>query len=81
MMCSSRRFLAFHEHDCLEFYKNDQKRGSVTGFHLPEPPAGYGRMDVMAVPRNCSQCWANMGGTLARKSNGEARALRKAGMI
>lgn len=44
--------------DCLDFYQEDETVGSVTGFSpLAAPPAGYPH-DVMAVPRNCSQCWA-----------------------
>lgn len=44
--------------DCLEFYRDDQRVGSVTGFSpLSKPPPGYDH-DVMAVPRNCSHGWA-----------------------
>ena len=50
-------FLLFMN-DCLAFYQSNQKVGSITGFSpLVQPPAGY-MHDVMAVPRNCSQCWA-----------------------
>jgi len=68
-------FLRFMN-DCLEFYKNDQSVGSVTGFSpLPEPPAGYAH-DVMAVPRNCSQCWATWADRW-REVDWEARAAEK----
>lgn len=50
-------FLRFMN-DCLDFYQPDQKVGSITAFSpFTEPPPGYAQ-DVMAVPRNCSQCWA-----------------------
>lgn len=50
-------FLRFMN-DCLDYYQADSRVGSITGFSpLAEPPSGY-EMDVMAVPRNCSQCWA-----------------------
>jgi len=50
-------FLRFMN-DCLDFYQADQTVGSVTGFSpLADPPAAYTR-DVVAIPRNCSQCWA-----------------------
>ena len=68
-------FLRFMN-DCLEFYKDDQSVGSVTGFSpLPEPPAGYPH-DVMAVPRNCSQCWATWADRW-REVDWEARAAEK----
>lgn len=52
----SSDFLRFMN-DCLDFYQDDQKVGSVTGFSpLSRPPAGYPH-DVMAVPRNSSQGW------------------------
>jgi len=44
--------------DCLNFYADDQSVGSITGFSpFSARPAGYAK-DVMAIPRNCSQCWA-----------------------
>lgn len=44
--------------DCLDFYQDDPKVGSITGFSpLSEAPAGYAH-DVMAIPRNCSHGWA-----------------------
>lgn len=50
-------FLRFMN-DCLDFYQDDSRVGSITAFSpLTEAPAGY-EPDVMAVPRNCSQCWA-----------------------
>jgi hypothetical protein len=50
-------FLAFMN-DCLDFYASDASVGSVTGFSpLGTAPAAY-QHDVMAIPRNCSQCWA-----------------------
>lgn len=50
-------FLAFMN-DCLNFYASDPSVGSVTGFSpLEATPADYAH-DVMAIPRNCSQCWA-----------------------
>lgn len=50
-------FLRFMN-DCLDFYRGDRKVGSITGFSpLSQSPPGYDH-DVMAVPRNCSQCWA-----------------------
>ncbi|KAE8544179.1 glycosyltransferase family A protein [Marinobacter nauticus] len=49
-------FLRFMN-DCLKFYENDQNVGSVTGFSpFAEQPSDYEK-DVMAIPRNCSQCW------------------------
>lgn len=42
---------------CLDFYREDQSVGSVTGFcPLQQIPQGYPH-DVMAVPRNCSHGW------------------------
>lgn len=50
-------FLRFMN-DCLEFYKDDQSVGSITGFSpLTEAPSGYTH-DIMALPRNCSHGWA-----------------------
>ncbi|TKZ17450.1 glycosyltransferase [Shimia litoralis] len=50
-------FLAFMN-DCLDFYASDAFVGSVTGFSpLGAAPVDYPH-DVMAIPRNCSQCWA-----------------------
>lgn len=50
-------FLRFMN-DCLTFYRDDERVGSVTGFcPLTSPPPGYAH-DVMAVPRNSSQGWA-----------------------
>jgi glycosyltransferase involved in cell wall biosynthesis len=50
-------FLRFMN-DCLDFYHNDQKVGSITGFSpLAKQPKHYAH-DVMAVPRNCSHGWA-----------------------
>ncbi|SEK50093.1 methyltransferase domain-containing protein [Halomonas daqiaonensis] len=50
-------FLRFMN-DCLDFYRDDSRVGSVTGFSpLPAPPPGYAH-DVMALPRNCSHGWA-----------------------
>ena len=50
-------FLQFMN-DCLTFYQDDPKVGSITGFcPLSTLPAGYSA-DVMAVPRNCSHGWA-----------------------
>ena len=50
-------FLTFMN-ECLEFYREDESVGSVTGFcPLKAPPEGY-VFDVMAVPRNSSQGWA-----------------------
>lgn len=44
--------------DCLQFYKDDQSVGSVTGFSpVVAPPSDYPH-DVMAVTRNCSHSWA-----------------------
>ncbi|WP_369611772.1 glycosyltransferase family A protein [Marinobacter sp. RI1] len=49
-------FLRFMN-DCLKFYESDQKVGSVTGFSpFAEQPPDHAK-DVMAIPRNCSQCW------------------------
>ncbi len=43
---------------CLDYYQDDSKVGSVTGFSpLVTPPANYAH-DVMAIPRNCSHGWA-----------------------
>ena len=50
-------FLRFMN-DCLDFYRDDSRVGSITAFSpLSKAPPGY-EPDVMAVPRNCSQCWA-----------------------
>lgn len=50
-------FLRFMN-DCLEFYRNDPKVGSITGFSpLAQLPVGYPH-DVIAIPRNSSQGWA-----------------------
>lgn len=52
----SRDFLRFMN-DCLDFYRDNQKVGSVTAFcPLDTLPPGYPH-DVIAVPRNSSQGW------------------------
>lgn len=50
-------FLEFMN-NCLEFYRDDDRIASISGFSpLRVVPPGYAH-DVMAVPRNCSTGWA-----------------------